>query len=208
MMGYYKLSSFDDVVKAYNEIVPIRGARANEDLRPLAERRYWWMRVVKVTDNKYALCDGHWAWSNHINNDNHVREQTAPILWERKDDGDYISIRNHMNGGMSVSRYTFLQNFLPRSMYFHYPQGEGKHFVNHGGAEHYLPKFKGNMDWQAKTFEMIQDNKLVFKANGDGNFTRVNNLQPMQKFIKLIWKTGIFSQVIEVRFMTLSKRIF
>jgi hypothetical protein len=138
------------------------------------------MRVVKIDDGKYALCDGHWAWSNHMSNDNHVREQTAPILWERKDDGDYITVRNHMNGGMSVSRYTFLQNFLPRGMFFHYPQGEGKHFVNHGGVEHYLPKFKGNMDWQAKTFEMIQDNKLVFKANGDGNFTRVNNLQPMQ----------------------------
>ena len=179
MMGYYRLSSFDDVAKAYNEIKPIRGARANEDLRPLAERRYWWTRVAKITDNKYALCDGHWAWSMHTNNNDGVREQTCPILWERKDDGDYITVRNHMNDGMSVSRYTFLQNFLPQNMYFHYPQGAGKHFVRTGGADHYLPKFKGNMDWQAKTFEMIQDNKLVFKAVGS-EWVRVNELQPMQ----------------------------
>jgi hypothetical protein len=178
-MGYYRLSSFDDVAKAYDSIVPIRGARANEDLRPLAQRRYWWTRIVKITDNKYSLCDGHWAWSNSMNSDMSVREQTCPILWERKEDGDYITVRSHMNGGMSVSRYTFLQNFLPRNMYFTYPQGTGKHFVRTGGVEHYLPKFKGTMDWQNRTFEMLEDNKLVFKAVGD-EWVRANELQPMQ----------------------------
>jgi hypothetical protein len=135
------------------------------------------MRVVKMSDTKYALCDGHWGWSNSY--DNSIREQTAPIVWERKDDGDYLTVRSHMNDGMSVSRYTFLENFLPRGMYFNYREGSGKHFVRHADKEHYLPKFKGNMDWQAKTFEMIQDNKLVFKAEGDG-FIRVGDLLPMQ----------------------------
>jgi hypothetical protein len=176
-MGYYRLGSFDEVAKAYNEIKPIRGARANEDLRPLAERRYWWNRVVTITDTKYALCDGYWAWGGVADP---IREQTAPIMWEGKEDGDYITVRNHLNGGTAVSRYDFLKSFLPRAMFFHYPQGGGKHFVNCGGAEHFLPKFRGDMDWTAKTFKMTEDNKLVFKANGDGNFTRVNNLQPMQ----------------------------
>jgi hypothetical protein len=182
MMGYYRLSSFDAVAQAYNEIKPIRGARADQDLRPLAERRYWWNRVVRISDTKYALLDGYWAWSSGLgtDNDNDMREQTAPIMWERKEDGDYITVRNHMNGGTAVSRFDFLKSFLPIGMFFHYPQGGGKHFVSHGGAEHYLPKFKGTMDWNAKTFTMTEDNKLVFKANGDGNFTRVNNLQPMQ----------------------------
>lgn len=176
MMGHYRLSSFDAVANAYNSIKPIRGARASEDLRPLAGRRYWWNRVTKLSDNKYALCDGYWAWVGTVN----IHEQTAPIIWERKEDGDYITVRNHLNSGTAVSRYDFLKNFLPRGMFFHYPQGGGKHFVLHGGVEHFLPKFKGDMDWQAKTFTMTEDNKLVFKANGDGNFTRVNNLQPMQ----------------------------
>jgi hypothetical protein len=181
-MGYYRLSSFDAVANAYNEIKPIRGARAGEDLRPLTQRRYWWNRVVRISDTKYALLDGYWAWSSGLgtDNDNYMREQTAPIMWERKEDGDYITVRNHLNGGTAVSRYDFLKSFLPQGMFFHYPQGGGKHFVSHGGVEHYLPKFKGVMDWNAKTFTMTEDNKLVFKANGDGNFTRVNNLQPMQ----------------------------
>ena len=177
-MGYYRLSSFDDVVKAYETIVPIRGARASEDIRPLAQRRYWWMRVAKINDNKYVLCDGHWMWSG-MSNDESVREQTSPIVWERKEDGDYITVRNHMNGGASVSRYTFLQAFLPRGMYFNYTQGSGKHFVSHDSKEHYLPKFRGDMDWQNKKFTMVQDNKLVFKAEGD-KFVRVGDLLPMQ----------------------------
>ena len=113
-MGYYRLSSFDEVANAYNSIKPIRGARLAEDLRPLAERRYWWNRVVRISDTKYALNDGYWAWSNGFADS--IREQTCPILWERKEDGDYITVRNHINGGSAVSRYGFLQSFLPQGM--------------------------------------------------------------------------------------------
>ena len=168
----YRLSSFDAVVKAYDEIKPIKGSRANMDLRPLNERRYWWNRVMKMSDTKYLLLDGNWGW--HSNFTNELRELTAPIMWERKEDGDYITIRNHANEGISVSRYTFLQNHLPNPMYFHYDNG--KHFVQHNNVEHYLPKFKGVMDWQAGTFEMHQDSKIVFKHDGS-NFTRANELQ-------------------------------
>ena len=178
-MGYYKLSSFDEVVNAYNSIKPIRGARAGEDLRPLAERRYWWSRVHKVSDNKYVLCDGHWAFTNGAGGDD-IREQTAPIVWERREDGDYLSVRSHMNDGISVSRYTFLDKWLPKSMAFDWYTTTGKHFVKYQGKELYLPKFKGKMDWQAQVFTMLEDNKLVFKVTADGEFERVGNLVPMQ----------------------------
>jgi hypothetical protein len=176
-MGYYRLSSFDAVAQAYNEVKPIRGARASEDLRPLAERRYWWNRILKISDTKYILSDGNCQWYGSWGGG--IWEQVAPIVWERKEDGDYITVRNHMNSNTAVSRYEFLKSFLPRGMFFHYPQGGGKHFVSHGGVDHFLPKFKADGDWQTKTFVMLEDNKLVFKAEGDGNFTRVNDLQPM-----------------------------
>ena len=170
----YRLSSFDAVAKAYDEIKPIKGGRANQDLRPLNQRRYWWNRVMKINDNKYLLLDGHWGWNSNSTDD--LRELTAPIMWERKEDGDYLTIRSHCNEGISVSRYTFLMNHLPIGMNFHYDNG--KHFVNHNGTDHYLPKFKGKMDWQAGTFEMHEDNKIVFKQDSSGNFTRANELQP------------------------------
>jgi hypothetical protein len=178
MSGYYRLSSFDQVAKAYNEIVPIRGARANENIRPLAQRRYWWNRVHKVSDTKYILCDGHWSWQG-LSNQEATLELVAPIVWERKEDGDYITMRSHMNDGMSVSRYSFLDSFLPMGMRFDWYTTTGKHFVKYDGKDYYLPKFKGEMDWQAKTFTMRQDNKLVFKHTAEG-FERVGDLMPMQ----------------------------
>lgn len=173
----YRLSSFDEVAKAYNDIKPIKGGRASMDLRPLAQRRYWWNRVHKISDSKYLLLDGHWAWASNSNDE--LRELTAPIIWERKEDADYLTIRSHMNDGISVSRYTFLCNHLPKDMYFHWENG--KHYVKHHstGVDHYLPKFKGKMDWQNQTFEMIQDNKIVFKHK-DGVFERANELQPFK----------------------------
>jgi hypothetical protein len=172
------LSSFDEVAQAYNLIKPIRGARAGEDLRPLAERRYWWNRIHKLSDNKYLLCDGHWAWSG-MNNHAYTLEQTAPIVWERKEDADYMTVRSHMNDGISVSRYSFLDRWLPQGMRFDWYTTTGKHFVRYQDKEFYLPKFKGDMDWQAKIFTMVQDNKLVFKHTADG-FERVGDLVPMQ----------------------------
>ena len=173
----YRLSSFDEVVNAYNNIKPIKGARANQDLRPLTARRYWWNRVMKISDSKYLLLDGNWGW--HSNMTIEMRELTAPIVWERKDDGDYLTIRSHMNEGISVSRYTFLQDHLPKDMFFTWDNG--KHFVKHHGTgvEHYLPKFKGMVDWSAGTIEVREDNKIVFKHK-DGVFTRANELQPFK----------------------------
>ena len=168
------LSSFDEVAKKYEETKPLRGARASEDIRPIAERRYWWNRIDKISDNKYVLCDGHWAWSTVAND---VREQTSPIVWERREDGDYLTIRSHMEGGMSVSRYTFIDKWLPKEMRFIWPNG--KHYVTYKGVEHYLPKFKGKMDWTAKTFEMYEDYKLEFKHTADG-LVRTNEKQPFK----------------------------
>jgi len=182
-MGYYGLNSFDEVAKRYADTKPIRGARASEDLRPLGQRRYWWSRVAKVNDNKYILLDGHWAWSG--NGKLPLQEMTCPISWERKEDGDYITIRSHFNNGISVSRYTFLDAYLPKSMSFDWYSETGKHYVvqnrqTSNEVRHYLPKFKGNMDWANQTFEMVRDSKVVFKAESDGQFTRVNELQPYQ----------------------------
>ena len=52
--------------------------------------------------------------------------------------------------------------------------------VKYKDKELYLPKFKGKMDWSAQTFEMLEDNKLVFKVTADGEFERVGDLVPMQ----------------------------
>ena len=173
-MGSRGLSSFDAVAKRYAETIPIRGARKADDLRPIGQRRYWWARIMKVSDTKYALLDGQWCW--YQNTPAEHFEKTCPILWERKEDGDYITIRSHMNDGISVSRYTFLDRWLPSSMRFSWDNG--KHYVLYKNQEFYLPKFKGVMDWNNKVFTMKEDHKLVFKHEGGDEFTRVGELLP------------------------------
>lgn len=165
-------SSFDDVAKKYNEAKPIRGR--TEDVRPIAERRYPHNRIIKLSDNKYALNDGCWDyWEN-----NPVTEQTTPILWERRNDGDYMTVRSHKQGAMSVSRYQFIHAYLPAGMSFSWGKS-GKHFVHDHKkvAQYYLPKFKADFDYNNKTIVMKEDNKLVFKYTPEG-MVRVGELVP------------------------------
>jgi hypothetical protein len=168
-----EFASFDEVAKKYAGIKPIRGR--TEDVRPIAERRYAWKRIEKLDDNTYALDDG-----NHWYNMNLTEDQKLmpyPILWQRKEDGDYLTIRNHINDGISVSRYEFLSRYLPADMRFHYDNG--KHYVRHEGVDHYLPKSKSTYDYNNRTIDVQRDCKIVFK-HVDGKFTRANELQPFK----------------------------
>jgi hypothetical protein len=165
-------SSFDDVAKRYSEIKPIRGR--TEDVRPIAERRYTHNRIIKLSDNKYALNDGFWGyWEN-----NTVTEQTTPILWERRDDGDYMTVRSHKQGSMSISRYQFIDAYLPAGMSFSWGRS-GKHFVHDHKKvlQYYLPKFKADFDYTNRMMVMEEDNKLVFKYTPEG-MVRVGELVP------------------------------
>jgi hypothetical protein len=170
------LNTFDQVAKTYNEIVPIRGARRSENLRPLAERRYWWNRIVQLDENTYALHDGSYMWSAIQSSQEKNLRYLAPIIWERKDDGDYLTIRSHMAGYISVSRYWFLSRNLPMGMDFQWHEN-GKHYVVHKGEKHYLPKFKANLNYSTCELTMQRDNKVVFKQV-NGEFIRHNELQP------------------------------
>lgn len=170
-MGNPRFNSFDLIAKTYAETKPIRGQRLSEDLRPLFARRYWWMRVEKLSDTKYALHDGMWGSGGRYKD-----SDLAPIVWERKEDGDYITIRNCPSNAYAVARYNFLSWCVPSPMYFWFDNG--KHYVKNDNVDCFLPKFKANFDWQNSTFEMLEDNKLVFKAEKDGTFTRANELQP------------------------------
>jgi hypothetical protein len=170
-MGYKGISSFDEMVKKYNDITPIRGKRANLDLRPLGNRRYWWSRIIKVNDNKYVLTDG--GWTGFVNG-----IDAAPIVWERKEDGDYLTIRDNMVGFNSITRYWFLDRWLPRDMRFSWYQN-GKHYVTYKDKEYYIAKFDADTNWQLRELKITKDHKIVFKHVGE-DFVRANELMPMK----------------------------
>jgi hypothetical protein len=170
------LNNFDGVVAWYTATKPLRGARAKDDIRPIGERRYWWNRIVRFDENCYGLSDGHGYSDSRWGAE--ALKKTVPILWERKEDGDYITIRNHAGSGVSVSRYDFLSCRLPRDLRFWYSYG--KHYVKHNGTDYFLPKMNVKANYQTNQFEILNDSKIVFKQDPDGTFTRVNELQPFK----------------------------
>jgi hypothetical protein len=175
--SHHGLSTFDEVVKVYESITPIRtkdtGLRMT-DRRPLNSRWKWWERVYKFDDNTYGLCDGHeWWW--------HGKEelkQTCPILWERRADGEYITIRNHYHKFQtSWTRFEFLTWYLPKGISFWYCAG--KHFINYEDKDYALPKMVSNVKWGATgSIDILHDHKIEFVRDGD-NFVRQNGLLPV-----------------------------
>ena len=173
-----KANTFDEVAKLYADITPLRGGRADKDIRPLGKRSRWYEAVRKISDTTYALCDG--TWGNHSGNAPNFF--CPPVVWERRSDGDYITIRNNGNDSQSISRYRFLSKYLPWGFHFYYTNN-GRHYVRYKDVDHYLPKFRVEYN----TGLLLEDAKLVFKCLPDGTFERANDLH--------LFKTGRVDKV-------------
>lgn len=179
MKNNMTVNSFDEVVSKYNNVKPLRGARKSLDIRPLGVRRNWFNRIIKVSDTQYVLHD-----SLYMHQTGSDVTEYAPIIWERKEDGDYLTVRLCSSGSYSLSRYSFLSAYLPDPLWFRIENG--KHYVVEGGrgwgtekvSEHYLPKFKLKLDAN-KNWVMDKDYYIQFKHVG-GKFTRTTELLPMK----------------------------
>ena len=169
-----RFNTFDEVVKWYDATKPIisKNHTLADDVRPLGERRYKWVRVIKVDDNTYALTDGSWGVISYNGSNPKEREynrMTAPILWERREDGEYISVRGCMSTGYSVSRYMFYNKYLPNKLRHVDNSRQGQHWIDNRstGERHILPKTIYRYDYTNRKIEHYEDKSLVFKVEGD-----------------------------------------
>lgn len=204
-----RFDTFDQVAKWYEMTKPIvsKCHTKENDVRPISDRKRKWERIRKVNENKYLLCDGNYGgtqWSRHGNDPvlSQFEEDMGPILWERRADGDYITITNHNRAHTSVTRYNFLYWHLPSAMRFHYNQN-GKHFVRVNGEDYALPKSDYVLVGGAPTYSHCDGtlNRLEFRAEPDGTFTRTGDTltfptrivdrdlkRDMKPTIKRIWE--------------------
>ena len=188
-----RFNTFDDVVSWYERTKPVISQYHTKeaDVRPVANRRRKWERIKKIDANTYALVDGNYGntiWRSANANDHLYENTMAPIMWMRRDDGDYIRIRNHSKGHAAYTRYNFLQAFLPWKMRFSYNQ-QGKHWIDVGGEIHVLPKCRVAMDYSTPQRPVLNDDDetyLLFRVNKDGTFTRAND--PLKVEVKTIDK--------------------
>ena len=140
-LTYSSFSSFDDVVKHYKSIKPMKEKEhdTERNIRPIGDRARKWERIVKISRNCYALSDGY-----HEGDDKFtpygVREYDyktktttyhwdrlgkmeyyAPIVWRKHKDGtETVQIRNCVgsNSHYSMGRYAFLERHMPYGMQF------------------------------------------------------------------------------------------
>lgn len=128
-LTWTNFASFDDVVKHYEGIKPVREKNLGtyRDIRPIGDRSRKYERIVKLSRNCYALSDGwhrgdplatrRWTargWEGKM-------EYYAPIVWRKHKDGvESVRIMN-MTGpdnGYCPSRYGFIDRHTPRGLHF------------------------------------------------------------------------------------------
>jgi hypothetical protein len=186
-MEYKAINSFDEAVAQYAKTRPLVSKRhtLQDDVRPIWARKRKFERIKKIDDNTYALLDGTyggtmWATGNNQQaSDEHEYENTmAPIVWMRREDGDYIRIRNYKKANGGLQRYNFLYEYTPDRMRMIRNNGKLSFQVptEHGRVDFPLPKC--NVVYDHQTGKLLSDDNtfLMFRVNVDGTYTRVGTL--------------------------------
>lgn len=170
-LTYSRFTSFKMVKDHYESIKPVKEREhgTTRNIRPMGDRNRKWERIVKISNNCYALSDGYhygdeifpeWGiteWDSNtktyiIHKDRLGKmENYAPVVWRKHKDGtETVQLRN-MTGsssGYSITRYDFLRRHTPFGLTF-WTGNNANQFVSTGGnrnqasyKEFYLPKGK------------------------------------------------------------------
>ena len=131
-MGFYRtncdkdrINSFAEAEARYNDVKPIisKNHTKGDDVRPVADRKRKWERIVKVSDSCYELTVT-----------DYYHDNTPLIRWENID-GYYEQITFWNNG--RVSGYTMLENLCPKDLEFFVDGSTGRQYVANVGSEGY-----------------------------------------------------------------------
>lgn len=198
-----RFNKFNEVVAWYEQTKPVvsKHHKAEDNIRPIGQRKRKWERIRKVDAETYCLLDGYYGSTMYSSSrgDDQYEQDMAPIMWKREADGDYIYIRNGTKGSAPFSRFQFLQWYLPYDLRFEYNQ-QGKHWVRAetptGYEDFPLPKTDYRWNHQLKEATTDDGKRLKFRANEDGTFTRVGEAFKVErttvdKELKKHWKASI-----------------
>lgn len=192
------INTFDDAVAYYESIKPVVSTKytAENDVRPLGSRSRPHERIVKIDANTYALTEGAYGWWSSKAAQNDVLAVTAPILWKREVDGDYVYIRNTPQGCSWPTRWLLLATYLPTQMRFlTFQQPPHRQAVYVNGQTYWLPGMRlvrrkdeasGN-----QTLCHAVDMSLVFKVGAEGAFERVGTIDVSTGKVDRVRKKGM-----------------
>jgi hypothetical protein len=131
-LTYSSFESFDEVVAHYENIKPMGGSgNKGKDIRPIGDRKRKYERIVKISNNCYALSDGfhfgdkyfNWGWGYTASAEFvptlKDMEKYAPIIWRKKRDGtEQVTIRNGYGNHAHNGRYAFINRHTPKGLGF------------------------------------------------------------------------------------------
>ena len=137
-LTYSTFSSFDEVVAHYENIKPMGGSgNKGKDIRPIGDRKRKYERIVKISNNCYALSDGfhfgdkyfNWGWGYTASAEFvptlKDMEKYAPIIWRKKRDGtEQVTIRNGYGDHAHNGRYAFIHRHTPKGLGFRVDNGK------------------------------------------------------------------------------------
>ena len=78
---------FNKIAERYEAVVPLRGKRKAQNIRPHGERDRDWERIIKVSDNEYYVSNNAYRWY-----DKQVVIPNRAITFKRNDDGTELVI--------------------------------------------------------------------------------------------------------------------
>lgn len=137
-LTYSSFGSFDEVVAHYENIKPMGGSgNKGKDIRPIGDRKRKYERIVKISNNCYALSDGfhfgdkyfNWGWGYTASAEFvptlKDMEKYAPIIWRKKRDGtEQVTIRNGYGDHAHNGRYAFINRHTPKGLGFRVDNGK------------------------------------------------------------------------------------
>jgi len=137
-LTYSTFSSFDEVVAHYENVKPMGGSNnKSKDIRPIGDRKRKYERIVKISNNCYALSDGfhfgdkyfNWGWGYTASAEFvptlKDMEKYAPIIWRKKRDGtEQVTIRNGYGDHAHNGRYAFIHRHTPKGLGFRVDNGK------------------------------------------------------------------------------------
>jgi hypothetical protein len=176
---------FDRVKAKYESVKPIvsKKSKLEDDVRPIGERRYKEERIIKVDENTYVLSDGVLsAIRSYSPMPLEMELQFAPIMVQRREDGDYIRIRSGSVGSSWMSRYAFLRAYTPMGMSFSSEGGTRANEIHtHVDRKvHVLPRMDYQIDWNTGAILKDGGEMLWFKQTSPDTYERVSELYTLK----------------------------
>ena len=171
-----QIEDFAGMAENYNTTKPVisKNHTAEDNIRPVGRRSRKHEHMIKVSARQYMIWDGYSvgdpkfkAWGSNVPPTPEQTLALAPIVWTLSPKGDIetVRIRNGSGNYAHCSRYTFLDNTLPRGLAFHVYGG--KQYISNG-TQYLLPKSDYRPDYNGNTKRSKDDKKYLTFARKVG----------------------------------------